>query len=455
MPVITRHRLTIPAAKGKPARAVHYRRCGKGPVLLMAHQSPRSSVEYERLMRIWSPHFTCIAPDTPGFGQSDALPGQPEIADFADALDEFLDSLGVESCAAYGFHSGGIILVTTLKRHPRRFSALAIGGYAIWTDEEMRIFGESYLPPFQPSAFGEHLSWLWNRMLEQTWYFPWFDVRDEARLSVAHADIARVHSAAMEMLDAGHAYQAGYGAVLRAPRDIPPPEAATPPVLITAYDGDPLQAHIARLGQMPARWAARSVATPAEHEAQSLAFLRDHAVANPKVLAQDDREGWIEIERGLIHWQGTRGAARMTLHGPAGELAEPASGELAIDVPGHGLSSDFADFSDFGDAIEAVRKALGAKQVIWPRVPTGDPALLYPDLAPDRFGAHLARAWGAARAEALFDPWYAADKGHAIAIDAAALDPAAIALRARARLRAGAAAPRYHQFLASRLGNLP
>ena len=44
MTIITRHYLTI---KG---RRVHYRRVGKGPPLLMIHQSPRSSAEYEPLM---------------------------------------------------------------------------------------------------------------------------------------------------------------------------------------------------------------------------------------------------------------------------------------------------------------------------------------------------------------------------------------------------------------------
>ena len=222
--MITRHALTIPAT----GRKVHYRRCGSGPVLLMIHQSPRSSAEYARLMEEWGAHFTCVAPDTPGFGQSDPLAGEPEIGDFAAALDEFLSALGVERCAAYGFHSGGIILVATAKRYPRRFSALAVGGYAIWTAEEMRVFGESYLPPFRPSAYGEHLTWLWNRMLEQSWFFPWFDVRDAARLSVAHAEVDRVHAAVMEMLDAGDAYRAGYGAVLRAPRDIPARGSDTP-----------------------------------------------------------------------------------------------------------------------------------------------------------------------------------------------------------------------------------
>ncbi len=443
---ITRHMVTIPAT----GRRMHYRRCGSGPALLMVHQSPRSSAEYAPLMRAWGEHFTCIAPDTPGFGQSDPLPGEPDIDAFADALLETMDALGLDACPAYGFHSGGIILVTALKRAPKRFACLAIGGYAIWTTEEMRIFGESYLPAFHPSAYGEHLTWLWNRMLEQSWFFPWFDTRDAARLSVAHADLPRVQQAVMEMLDAGDAYRAGYGAVLRAPRDIPPPDAKTPPVLISAYAGDPLQAHIDRLGAMPANWQALKVATPAAHQAASLAFLREHGGdAPPPPLAEDAGEGWIEANGALIHWRGSRGAARLLLHAPGAELAEPEPDEVAIDVPGHGLSDDCADMLA---AIHAAREALGARAIVWPTLPQGDPDLLYPDLAPDRFGGHLLKAWSAARAEAIFAPWYEASAAAAIPLAPGALAPEAIALRARARLRAGSAARAWHDILASNPG---
>ena len=86
---ITRHFIRI------GNRTVHYRKAGSGPILLMIHQSPRSSAEYEALMETWAPHFTCIAPDTPGFGQSDPLPGDPDINDFAAAAHALLDALGI------------------------------------------------------------------------------------------------------------------------------------------------------------------------------------------------------------------------------------------------------------------------------------------------------------------------------------------------------------------------
>ena len=398
---ITRHFVDI------GTRRVHYRRCGEGPPLLMTHQSPRSSAEYEPLMRQWGVHFTCIAPDTPGFGQSDPLPGDPDIGDFADALVATLDALGIGKVAAYGFHSGGIILVAALKRHPARFHGLAVGGYAVWTPEEMQVFADAYLPPFRPSDYGEHLTWLWNRILEQSWFFPWFDVRDATRLSVAHDDPARVDETVMDMLAAGDAYRAGYGAVLRAPRDIPEGDDG-PPVLITAYDGDPLQAHIDRLGTLPANWIARKVATPADQQAASLAFLAELPQGLSLAPNEPTDAGFVTVTTadfdGQLHWQGDH-----------------------FDLPGFGLSDDWP-----GDAPtdwapwQAVIDALDRPVTLDP-LPQGDPDRLYPDLTPDRFGGHLTRAWSIARARILFDPWYEANAQHARAVDPAALDPQALA----------------------------
>ena len=436
---ITRHYLTI------KDRRVHYRRAGKGPPLLMVHQSPRSSAEYEALMRTWGAHFTCIAPDTPGFGQSDPLSkADPDINDYADAVVEFARALGLTRTAAYGFHSGGIILVTALKRHPELFSGLAVGGYAIWTPQEMAIFGEAYLPPFRPSLYGEHLPWLWHRILEQSWFFPWFDVRDAARLPGAHNDPARVHAIVMEMLDAGDAYRAGYGAVLRAPRDIPPADSVTPPVLISAYDGDPLQAHIDRLGEMPKGWSARKVATVAEHQELSLAFLQENAGPLVAHFAEDKDAGFLPITAqgfdGLIHWQGIGNYIQLHPPGSEGALVD-APDAIRIDLPGHGLSSGWPDgelaqdLNWDGVAVEAAR-ALGVKDVESMPSMEGDPVRLFPDLAPDRHGNYLTTAWSIVRARHFFDPWYAASAATAIPFDPAAIAPERLAREHRALLRA-------------------
>lgn len=452
--MITRHFIRV------AGRQVHYRMAGQGPVLLMIHQSPRSSAEYEALIGKWAPYFTCIAPDTPGFGQSDPLPGDPEIGEFAQAALDLLDALGVERCAAYGFHSGAIILMNAVKRAPGRFSAVAMGGYAIWTPAEIALFGEDYLPEFRPSAYGEHLTWLWNRILEQSWFFPWFAADEAYRLKVAHADPARVDAVVREMLDSGNAYRAGYGAVLRAPRDIPPPDAAMPPCLITAYDGDPLQAHIDRLGDMPAGWSARKVASPEEHQAASLAHLRAAETPVAANIAESADAGFVPIEAGrfagLIHWRGDR-TARLRLHAPGAAMpARRAPDALHIDVPGHGLSDGWRgappeDWEGWNAVFAALASHFGTGDPDVPPPPAGDPARLYPDLSPDRFGSHLTRAWQIVRARHFFDPWYAASAAHERRFDAADLAPEKLA-REHLRLLQARAARAYHCALRDRAG---
>ncbi len=410
-------------------------------------------------MSEWGEHFTCIAPDTPGFGQSDPLHiGDPDINDYADAIVEFVQALGTEKIVAYGFHSGGIILITALKRHPQLFTGLAVGGYAIWTPEEMAIFGNAYLPPFVPSLYGEHLTWLWNRILEQSWFFPWFDTRPEARLSVANDEPARVHAIVMEMLDAGDAYRLGYGAVLRAPRDIPRPDTVTPPVLISAYDGDPLQAHIDRLGEMPKGWEARKVATPSEHQDVSLAFLQHHAGPLVKMFAEDDDKGFLHIQTatfdGLIHWRGYPADSCMTVPAPGRSIDILNDDSFAIDPPGHGLSDNWVgcaptDWLAWRNIIEAVSRERGLTSISYEICDQGEADRLYPDLTPDRHGAYLNRAWNIVRARHFFTPWYEANPAHIRDFNAANITAQSLAREHRALIKA-VAAKAFHIALNSR-----
>jgi haloalkane dehalogenase len=422
-------------------RRVLYRRAGKGPAVLLVHQSPRSSAEFVPLIERWAEHFTVIAPDTPGFGHSDPLPGeQPEIGDFAVALLGFLDALGIRRIAAYGFHSGGIILMSAFRQAPERFSAIAIGGYAIWTEAERAHFGDAYLPPLKASAYGEHLTWLWNRILEQSWFFPWFDARPEMRLSAAHDDPARVKATVCDMLDSGDAYRAGYGAVLRASRDIPPPDAKTPPVLITAYDGDPLQPHIDRLGSLPQGWTAKKVRTPAEQEAETLAFLQANRAPEPPVPVEMADEGFVVVGDMQLHWHGQGDVLRVHAPGRSVETlsADLRAGARSVDLPGHGLS-DLWSGEDWNTVIESARREFGATRIIRDPALTGDPDRLFPDLSPDRFGAYLMRAWQIVRARHFFTPWYEANSAHAISFDPAAIAPERLAVEHRELLRATAA----------------
>ncbi len=459
---ITRHFIDVKNPDGS-ARRVHYRRAGSGPPVLLIHQSPRSSAEYVPMLERWSADFTCLAPDTPGFGESAPLPNAaPVVNDYADAVIAFMDALDLPRAGAYGFHSGAITLITAAKRQPQRFNAVAAEGYAVWTDAERADFAARYTPPYTLMPYGEHLTWTWHRLREQSWFFPWYAADDAHRLPFPHDSARANHNMAMDVLAAGPSYALGYAAVLQAPRDLPEPGAATPPCLLSGRGGDPLQAHIDRLGPLPPGWEAVKLETAADTEAASRAWLKARAEPAMVLPRPPDDEGYVPVAGfGQLHWLGDRACGHLHLHAP-GSAAEFAArpGVLALDLPGHGLSDCFAEaptLDQLADVLEAALEMLvtadlravtgdGITEVLAARLATRlglEPAAAgnapvpgFPDLAADRFGSHLTRAWGYARAEAAFAPWDAPSAENAIPVVPGALDPARLHRRTLAALRA-------------------
>ena len=104
-----------------PTRQVHFRHAGEGPPLLMLHASPGSSKQLEGKIEALSRHHRVIAPDTPGNGDSTPLDiAAPAISDYAAALVQFLDAMGLEQCDVYGSHTGANIGLELAVRSPER-----------------------------------------------------------------------------------------------------------------------------------------------------------------------------------------------------------------------------------------------------------------------------------------------------------------------------------------------
>lgn len=452
-------------------RLVHFRHAGKGPPILLVHQSPKSSAEFEALMTAWSATNLVIAPDTAGFGQSDPLPDpNADVSAFAQALIAFLDVLNISSIAVYGFHSGAVFAIEAAKVAPHRFTAVACNGYAVWTQDEIRAFGDSYLPPFKPMPFGEHLTWLWARMREQRFFFPWYEVNDAHRMHLPEASAAHLHANAMDMLYAGDAYRVGYGAVVRARRDMPADGQAVP-TLIVSFEGDPLKSHLARLEKIPHSWRVETCATQAETEGRAKAFLDHHpapviSLAVPDTATQRFVAGLHVVQSGeprtlLLHAPGSSGTAMLA--------AFCGGNALAIDLPGHGLTAHaYRSLEETAALIVATLKNISftpveiiaenlamplamllcqqlqpepSLQVIGYRIFSRDnlamlKANFMPDITPDAHGFHLLRAWRCVRDACLFDPWFDNRPSAVRSVDAAALAPDRLALAHLALLQA-------------------
>ncbi|MGA1498552.1 MAG: alpha/beta fold hydrolase, partial [Steroidobacteraceae bacterium] len=105
---VGREFISLPQSRFGP-RQVHVRRAGRGPAVLLLHQSPLSSRAVLPLLGRLSAAHNCIAPDTPGYGLSDPLPAGVDMEGLAAAVIELADTLGLEQFALYGFHTGAMI----------------------------------------------------------------------------------------------------------------------------------------------------------------------------------------------------------------------------------------------------------------------------------------------------------------------------------------------------------
>ena len=429
-PVCQRHFVTVRGRFG--TRQVHFRRGGQGPVVLLLHQSPQSSLEMEPLIAAWGQTFTLIAPDSPGYGWSQPLQraGQPaataSIDDLAAATLELADALRLGRFGIYGFHTGASIGVALADACPKRVAAVAANGLVVLTADERAAMLRDYLPPVVPRWDGGHLAWLWGRMREQTIFFPWHDRRAATRMDFDVPPPDRLQQGLNEFLAAGDHYHVAYAAAFTDAAEQRLPDLRVP-LLITAAARDPLASHLERIG---VRSDSVRIVSSVDGDAtrdQSFAHLALHpgdttraTVDNVDLFEGSSYRGDPGRQIRLVRTTargGRTGRTVLLLHPPgaSAESLRPLAGTLAdcadvlvVDLPGHGAS----DPPPAGPAGAALAGTVGQLS-----------AALRSSLAPAtttliavgsaaRVGIELATALGLATSVVLLAPpaWSAADQ---------------------------------------------
>ena len=153
-------------------RRVHYRRAGSGPPLVMLHASPGSTYALEPLIALLGETRTVIAVDSPGYGESAGLGlEEPETEDFAAALVETFDALGLDRVDLYGTHTGSKIAVEFTGTNPGRVRRLVLDGIGAYTPEEREDLLANYTIDLSPRWDGSHLvrAWAMRRDMHMFW----------------------------------------------------------------------------------------------------------------------------------------------------------------------------------------------------------------------------------------------------------------------------------------------
>ena len=108
---------------------VFYREAGTrgAPKLLLLHGFPSAGHMFRDLIPLLANDFHLVAPDLPGFGQSDMPPRASFKYTFdnvADVIDRFTETIGFDKYAVYVFDYGAPTGFRLAVKHPERITAI-------------------------------------------------------------------------------------------------------------------------------------------------------------------------------------------------------------------------------------------------------------------------------------------------------------------------------------------
>lgn len=140
------------------------------PVILL-HQSPSTGRAWEDVVAELGQDRIAIAPDTPGFGDSDPPPFPPTIADYAAALGDLLDRLNLPKVDLAGDHTGTKIAMEFARQRPHQAHRLFLNAAMVFTAAEQAMQKETVEreKPHTPPSDGSHLAPHFMRLRK---YYP-------------------------------------------------------------------------------------------------------------------------------------------------------------------------------------------------------------------------------------------------------------------------------------------
>jgi pimeloyl-ACP methyl ester carboxylesterase len=130
-----------------------YRMEGHGPALLLLHGIAGSSRTWRDVIPGLTDHFTVIAPDLMGHGQSEKPVGDYSLGSFASGIRDLLEVLGIDRASVIGQSFGGGVAMQLAYQHPEQCERLVLvdsgglGREVNWMLRFMTLPGSEYVMP--------------------------------------------------------------------------------------------------------------------------------------------------------------------------------------------------------------------------------------------------------------------------------------------------------------------
>lgn len=123
---------------------VNYDVQGEGEPLLLIPYTSADHACYAFQVPAYTEHFSCIAIDLPGSGESDKPAGPYSTDGYADQVAGFLGAIGIEQAHVAGVSLGAAVGMHLAARHPGRVRSLSLHSGWHATDEYARVVVEQW-----------------------------------------------------------------------------------------------------------------------------------------------------------------------------------------------------------------------------------------------------------------------------------------------------------------------
>lgn len=133
--------------------------------LVCLHMSPKSGRIFQRFIDRFATDRTAIAPDYPGFGESDPPPAEPHvsIADYARNMWAVIDQLKLSKIDILGYHTGSLVAAEMTHQQSDRVNRIVMISAPVFTDEELSAV-KSHFAPIALDKAGTRFTTMWKKV---------------------------------------------------------------------------------------------------------------------------------------------------------------------------------------------------------------------------------------------------------------------------------------------------
>jgi len=123
---------------------INYDVQGEGEPLLLIPYTSADHACWAFQLPAYTEHFSCIAIDLPGSGESHKPPGPYSTDGHADQVAAFLDAIGIEQAHVAGMSFGAAVGMHLAARHPGRIRSLSLHSGWHVSDDYLKIVVEQW-----------------------------------------------------------------------------------------------------------------------------------------------------------------------------------------------------------------------------------------------------------------------------------------------------------------------